>query len=519
MAKDWTVLVYLAADNDLAPFGLIDLNEMELVGSTDKMDVVVQFDGSKEHSPLAAGSCRYHIDQDNDMKVVKSQVVQDLGEVDMGSKETLKDFLNWGIKNYPSEKYFLIIWNHGNGWYQSLEESSIDFTSPKDVQDIMDAVELIGDNGKEELKKVVASKRIESLLVSGTSVRPFAPVKKEYVPSPFHKIDRAVAIDEGGVGGPTALSTTDIREALEAVEQDLGTNGKMELIGFDACLMSMIEVYNELKGVGNFAVASMKTEPGDGWPYDKFLAALAANPSMNGAALGSIVVDEYDKHYKISNESQENPFWKANCTLATVDLSKVEALSSALHNLGLSLKDPQLREMLWSVVVNTQHCGEIARTEPTVLIQLTAHRDIVHFAQNVKAAVKNSKANAMSMELIAALADKVISAHNDCIVHFKKLLATPLLSIKDTNGIAISIPFLRLEASYSEVDFGKGGWTEFIKFFKATPQEAQALIKIMTGGKIEEESNGTEITEDGSNVGGSEIAEDRNSKFDSLYDE
>ena len=71
-------------------------------------------------------------------------------------------------------------------------------------------------------------------------------------------------------------------------------------------------------------------------------------------------------------------------------------------------------------------------------------------------------------------------------------------------------PIFRLEKSYSDVNFGKGGWTEFIKFFKATPQEAQELINMMTGGKDAEASNG---------VPGSEEAEDRNSRFDSLYDE
>jgi len=506
MAKDWTVLVYLAADNDLAPFGLIDINEMEQVGSTDSVDVLVQFDGSKEHSPGDEGSCRYHIQKDNDMKKITSPVIEDMGEVDMGSKQTLTEFLQWGMTNYPSEKYFLIIWNHGNGWYQSLDESSIDFTAPKDVQDLMEAVEEIqgGAAGKEALKKVVASKRIQSLLTGGPSVRPFEPATREVEESPFGKTEKAVAIDEGGEGGATALSTTDIREAIENVKSLLGDKGKLELVGFDACLMAMIEVFHELRNCADFGLASMKTEPGDGWPYDKFLAALAEKPSMNGAELGSVVVDEYTAHYDFANQNQENPFWKANCTLATVDLSKIGALTEALHNLGAVLKTAELREMLWGVAINTQHCGEIARTEPTVLLQLTAHRDIVHFAQNVKAAVASSKANQMSQEMVSAMADKVIETHNESIVYFKKLLASPLLSIENTNGIAVSIPFLRLEQSYSDVEFGKGEWTQFIKFFKATPVEAQELINMMTGGKDGEETAEEDSPE---------------SKFGSLYDE
>jgi S1-C subfamily serine protease len=49
-AKEWTILVYVCGDNDLAPFALLDVNEMELVGSTDAVDVVVQFDGEQVRS-------------------------------------------------------------------------------------------------------------------------------------------------------------------------------------------------------------------------------------------------------------------------------------------------------------------------------------------------------------------------------------------------------------------------------------------------------------------------------------
>ena len=43
-ARGWTVLVYMAADNDLAFQSEIDLKEMEAVGSTPDVAVVVQQD-------------------------------------------------------------------------------------------------------------------------------------------------------------------------------------------------------------------------------------------------------------------------------------------------------------------------------------------------------------------------------------------------------------------------------------------------------------------------------------------
>jgi len=42
--------------------------------------------------------------------------VQKPGESNSGSLDALIDFIKWGIKNYPAERYALILWNHGGGW-------------------------------------------------------------------------------------------------------------------------------------------------------------------------------------------------------------------------------------------------------------------------------------------------------------------------------------------------------------------------------------------------------------------
>ena len=37
-------------------------------------------------------------------------------EADMDDPEVLKDFIDWGLKKYPADRYGLIFWNHGNQW-------------------------------------------------------------------------------------------------------------------------------------------------------------------------------------------------------------------------------------------------------------------------------------------------------------------------------------------------------------------------------------------------------------------
>ena len=115
----WTFMVYIAADNNLEGNGLEDVNEMERVGSTDEVNIVVQLDRSRHYSSADGnwdGSRRYRIEQDSSTNSIGSTVLEDLGSVDSGDPDTLAEFGVWGVENFPAEHYALVLWNHGWGW-------------------------------------------------------------------------------------------------------------------------------------------------------------------------------------------------------------------------------------------------------------------------------------------------------------------------------------------------------------------------------------------------------------------
>lgn len=115
----WTVLVYLNADNDLEPYSILNMNQMETVGSSNRLHIVVQMDRSPHYDTSNGnwiGCRRYLVTRDNDTNIINSTVLQDMGNVDMGSPDTLRDFIAWGEQHYPATHYCLVIWNHGSGW-------------------------------------------------------------------------------------------------------------------------------------------------------------------------------------------------------------------------------------------------------------------------------------------------------------------------------------------------------------------------------------------------------------------
>ncbi|MCK5358160.1 MAG: hypothetical protein KAJ48_07170, partial [Elusimicrobiales bacterium] len=122
--QEWTIMIYVNAKNDLEKFGLNDINEMEIIGSSDKVNIVVElgrmngFDSSDDNW---TGTRRYLIKKDNNNKAITSPVIAELGKVDMGDWKHLVDFGAWAKTNYPAKKYMLIVWNHGTGWEKGVK--------------------------------------------------------------------------------------------------------------------------------------------------------------------------------------------------------------------------------------------------------------------------------------------------------------------------------------------------------------------------------------------------------------
>ncbi len=113
--KDWTFLVFINGNNSLDSYGEVNLKQMETVGSTANINVVVQWASS-----AASGDAkRLLVQKSTDPSKVTSPVLQDLGKTDMGDYRTLVDFVKWAVANYPAKHYFLDLWNHGSGWHDA----------------------------------------------------------------------------------------------------------------------------------------------------------------------------------------------------------------------------------------------------------------------------------------------------------------------------------------------------------------------------------------------------------------
>ncbi len=108
----WTFMIYMDGDNSLDPYTDYDLNEMERVGSSNDVNIVVEKD---DYGPAG----RYFI------KPYEEELLENLGEVDMGDSQTLINFGLWTIENFPADHYVLVLWNHGGGFKRAFDISTL----------------------------------------------------------------------------------------------------------------------------------------------------------------------------------------------------------------------------------------------------------------------------------------------------------------------------------------------------------------------------------------------------------
>lgn len=112
----WTVMVYIAADNNLDPQAIADVQEMEKVGSTDQVQITVLLDRSAGWKTTRRAIIQRAPEDDVQSMNPNLPTCEDLGEADSGNADTLRDFILWSQRNCPSQRTALILWNHGGGW-------------------------------------------------------------------------------------------------------------------------------------------------------------------------------------------------------------------------------------------------------------------------------------------------------------------------------------------------------------------------------------------------------------------
>lgn len=143
--------------------------------------------------------------------------------------------------------------------------------------------------------------------------------------------------------GVDILTLPELRTALEESEADTGE--RIDLLAVDACAEATLETAYEIRDCADFFVASERTVPGEGFPYDLILGDLADDPDMTAEELGNTIVDRYIEWADFGSEYCE--------TMTMFNLSSVEPFMATLDSLASEcikfngIYDEALYDALW----------------------------------------------------------------------------------------------------------------------------------------------------------------------------
>jgi hypothetical protein len=393
--KPWTVMVYMAGDNSLDPEGIQDLKEMKKVGSTDKLNIVIQFDRAAGHVAR-----RYYLRKGG---IVTGDAVASLGAVNTGDPKCLSDFIQWGVKNYPADHYLLVLWNHGQGW---------------------DDTDIYADERHRNLRRLATGPIRHALFHS--------PVRRTLEKAGSDHTARAILLDD---------NAKDFLDNLEMKKVMAGTakllKRKLDILGMDACLMSMAEVGYQICDSADYTVGSEQTEPGEGWPYHTILGALAKNPAMTPRNLSALIVDKYLASYGNAD----------GVTQSACDLSKAGALATAVAGLvaalNASLSESASRQRILAVRNQVQS------------YEVPDNIDLVDFCSLLAKASADSATTTACQNVVKAVKSAYVMAQG-----YKGG------DMKNSNGVAIYFPLQSVSPLYAGLDFSKKtGWDAFLKTY------------------------------------------------------
>ncbi|HEX7048914.1 MAG TPA: clostripain-related cysteine peptidase [Longimicrobiales bacterium] len=286
----WTVMVYMAADNNLAIEGIMDIDEMEAAGADPEVQVVVQAEFNPDILGLYGcdASCynrpnfntfRYAVAGGGESTLGPDGSTIDLGNRDMTSPAELGEFIQWAKDEYPAEHYALVLWNHGGGYTGLLQDATSAGGQMMSIGDLPAALRGVGSIDVLDFDMCLMG-GYETLVMIDGLVR-YAVFSEEVVPgagNPYAEIldglhanpaadpeaVAAIFVDEfhegyAGDRAPTTKSAYDLT-AFAALESELDTLADMLRTNLgslapaieSAAAVSQKYTMSELTDIGDF---------------------------------------------------------------------------------------------------------------------------------------------------------------------------------------------------------------------------------------------------------------------------
>lgn len=413
---EWNFFTYMQAKNNLAKYVSGNIDAMKEIGSTEKLNILVQMDVAKD--PLTH----------------RVKILEGCGEeITLPQKAIynpsteLISATEWAI-SYPAKKIVINLWSHGTGSIDRSRKSNC-------------------------LKKSSTEKNHEWLGLFHT------PPKKIKTRGILYNYPKK-----------TYLSVPMLGKTCTTIAQML--DHKINILGADACLMAMIEVAYEIRDSVEYFVASEQIIPCSGWPYSNFLQKLASNPSTSTIQCTRNIVDAFEEFY-----TDNSIDWGAEYfTLSSIHIARIPtavkafshfvdairiALSTNSANAVARFRAARAKSLVVDIENNYPFI-DLIDFYNNIIDQFTNYSTPPELSNRISSQ-EAAAANLASSIAIQGVIEATEKAKNACLKSIVYATASQYYQGR-ANGISIYFPQAnRIERSYRNTQFAQDtGWPELI---------------------------------------------------------
>jgi hypothetical protein len=238
-----------------------------------------------------------------------------------------------------------------------------------------------------------------------------------------------------------------------------GGSEPLDIIGFDACLMSTIEVAYEIESFGNFLIGSEITEPTFGWDYS-ILGDLIADPFLNEVEIGERIIESYIGQTDVFTA-------KRSMSLGIYDLNEVDEVINDLDSLSNTINSAGTTE-IYNMRIARKYSQSISDGHSSDAVDL---RDYI---ENIMELSENSQIESDSQALLDSI-DKMV-------LHFETLQGISDLETEGLNGLSIFSPdfkeVLDGNEDYDDLKFSQDtSWKEtLLSYYDNMELEMEARV-------------------------------------------
>ncbi|MEA2173898.1 MAG: hypothetical protein QOD00_1490 [Blastocatellia bacterium] len=283
------------------------------------------------------------------------------------------------------------------------------------------------------------------------------------------------------------LTINELKRAFQDIQTDLGADRKIDILGMDTCLMSMAEVCYELREQVKVLVGCESYSPASGWPYQQILdrlKELTLNQTETPVeeSFGAAIVDEYVDFY--------SDYWLGGLSVdqAALDLSKAVDLKTLVDNLADALQSALVQEedeigaaLGEAAIAEADRDAERKRRSVFKNALILAHWeaqsyngeefvDLFDFCQCLRDRSADATVNGCCKAVMDFISGTFV---------LKSCYSGPVYQY--SYGVSIYFPWARVAPSYMNLDFATDGagvnWAEFLRTYVTMTRREPRKIK------------------------------------------